>query len=332
MKFRTDFVTNSSDSSFLTFNIKNKQLFECLTGLGLKFENVEKGEFSGRMRIILPSGVSEIIDGGENWNLPYYDDYDSISAWLVAAILWEIEEEPREEDLYSDFSRELICLLNEADITHLDWNAVDTWSRSVVARDLEKKFGEMDEGIEDAVIEHVYGFESEVGPAIYTEIHNGHRLSASYSNIGIYDDKEPVDGSGLVFAVTGKLEHFDNREQIKEAIESIGGSLTDTVSNYTDYLVCNDINSDSSKMLKAKELGVSVLSEVAFIRRFCDISDFDGIKDEDEISDDAWEDFFWNSSGVLEFVMTNGTQPIVMEVWKNGKWTKAISDQKTEEN
>ena len=83
MKFRTDFVTNSSDSSFLTFNIKNKALFQCLTNLGIRFEDVEDGEFSDTMRIILPSGNSAEIDGGENWELPYVTECNSISTWLM---------------------------------------------------------------------------------------------------------------------------------------------------------------------------------------------------------------------------------------------------------
>lgn len=42
MKFRTDFVTNSSDTSYLAFNIKNEKLWDYLSSLGIKLENSEK--------------------------------------------------------------------------------------------------------------------------------------------------------------------------------------------------------------------------------------------------------------------------------------------------
>ena len=325
MKFRTDFVTNSSDSSFLTFNIKNKRLFDCLTGLGIKFENVNDGEFDDGMRIVLPSGESEVIEGSENWSLPYLSDYSSISAWLVSIILWEVEEvyPAKEEEEYSEFSKELIKLLNKADVIHLDWDAVDTWSRFSMAADLEEKFGQMDADITDAVIEHAYGFEGEVGPCIFTEVKNGTKKSVTYSN---NDEIETEDCDGLKFVVTGKLEQFENREEIVETIEGMGGSVIDSVSKNTDYVICNDISSSSSKMKKAATLGIPVLSEMAFIRRFCDPDDFDDIKDEDEIYDDAWDIVY--DGDVLGFVMKNGTQPVEMEVWKDGKWVKNTSSQK----
>lgn len=324
MKFRTDFVTNSSDSSFLTFNIKNKKLFEALTGLGIKFKGVNDGKFSDSMRIELPSGETAVIFGGDDGRgLPFFTEMSSISAWLVATILWEVGA--KEEEYYSDFARELIDLLNEADITHLDWEAVETWSREAVVTDFEKAFGVMDGDIEEAKIEHMIGFEGEVENCLYTEIKDGKRMTACYDNFEVIDIE---DCAGLNFAVTGKLKFFENREEIAEFIENAGGSVTETVSKDTDYLICNDIRSNSSKMKKAKELGIAVLPEEAFIRKFVDPEDIDDLTggklfavDDRDLGflfplDDLYE------RSVLDVVFDSGIKPIFMEVWKDGKWVR----------
>lgn len=328
MKFRTDFVTNSSDSSFLTFNVKNKKLFECLTRLGIKIEDVEEGELSDNMRIILPSGESNCIEVGENWNMPYITDCNSISAWIISLILGEVEDSipAKEEDEYSDFTKELIELLNKADITHLDWEAVESWSRDEMIADLDEALGAFDSEIEDATIEHTYGFEGEVGPCIYAEVHNGKRMLIDYSNT---EDAETMECDGLKFVVTGKLKYYENRDAIVEYIEDQGGTVSNSVSKNTDYLICNDIKASSSKMEKAKELGIPVLTELAFIRMFADVEEFmdeidedsdDRILEEEDLYDDAWD--VACDGGVLDFFVDNGLGPIVMEVWKDGKWCR----------
>ncbi len=63
--------------------------------------------------------------------------------------------------------------------------------------------------------------------------------------------------SGLAFVVTGKLDRFKNRDELKAYIEGQGGTVTDTVTNNTNYLVNNDILSNSAKNKKAKELGIT---------------------------------------------------------------------------
>lgn len=70
---------------------------------------------------------------------------------------------------------------------------------------------------------------------------------------------------GKTFVITGSLEHFDNRKQLQEKIEQLGGKVTGSVSKKTDYLINNDKESSSSKNKKAKELGIPVLSEEDFL-------------------------------------------------------------------
>ena len=70
---------------------------------------------------------------------------------------------------------------------------------------------------------------------------------------------------GKIFVVTGKLKTFKNRNEIKAAIEKEGGKVTDSVSSKTDYLINNDIESTSSKNLKAKKLNIPILTEEDFL-------------------------------------------------------------------
>lgn len=70
---------------------------------------------------------------------------------------------------------------------------------------------------------------------------------------------QPFDG--ITFVITGSLNHFSNRQECKEKIESLGGKVAGSVSTKTSYLVNNDVQSQSSKNKKAKSLGVPIISE-----------------------------------------------------------------------
>ena len=71
---------------------------------------------------------------------------------------------------------------------------------------------------------------------------------------------------GLTFVITGKLNHFKNRDAIKDKIESLGGKVTGSVSKNTNYLINNDKDSTSSKNKSAKTLGIPILNEEDFIK------------------------------------------------------------------
>ena len=71
---------------------------------------------------------------------------------------------------------------------------------------------------------------------------------------------------GKNFVITGSVHHFANRAEVKELIEKKGGKVTGSVTSKTDYLINNDVESTSSKNKKARELGVPILSEEAFLK------------------------------------------------------------------
>lgn len=74
--------------------------------------------------------------------------------------------------------------------------------------------------------------------------------------------------SGLSFVVTGSLNHYASRSDLKEEIERLGGKVTGSVTGKTECLINNDVTSASSKNKKAKELAVPILSEEDFIQKY----------------------------------------------------------------
>ena len=71
--------------------------------------------------------------------------------------------------------------------------------------------------------------------------------------------------AGKIFVITGSVEHFSNRNEVKAVIEQHGGTVTGSVSAKTDYLINNDAASGSSKNKKAKELGIPIITESEFL-------------------------------------------------------------------
>lgn len=80
----------------------------------------------------------------------------------------------------------------------------------------------------------------------------------------VRDTSSPV--AGKTFVITGSVSHFTNRDELKAFIETLGGKTTGSVSAKTDYLINNDVTSNSSKNKKARELGIPVISEEEFMK------------------------------------------------------------------
>lgn len=83
------------------------------------------------------------------------------------------------------------------------------------------------------------------------------------------ENTTPQNMDGLTFVITGSVEHFANRNELKSYIEKHGGKVTGSVSARTNYLINNDAMSASSKNKKAKQLGVEIVTEEVFLERWC---------------------------------------------------------------
>ena len=84
----------------------------------------------------------------------------------------------------------------------------------------------------------------------------------------VFEKDEKSDSSDIlkdkVFVITGSLNGYANRNEMKDLIEKLGGKVTGSVTGKTSYLINNDVTSSSSKNKKAKELGVPIISEDDF--------------------------------------------------------------------
>ena len=114
-----------------------------------------------------------------------------------------------------------------------------------------------------------------IGPEMNTAIHkwfnNNDNITIIEQLIKILTFVAPVKpGSakfaGVNFVITGKVLKYKNRSDLESTILHNGGTLQSAVSSNTNYLINNDINSNSSKNKKAKELNIAIITEDEFIK------------------------------------------------------------------
>ena len=81
-------------------------------------------------------------------------------------------------------------------------------------------------------------------------------------------EAEPISAdsaiAGKTFVITGSVNIWKNRNELKAYIESLGGKVSGSVSSKTDYLINNDSTSNSTKNKTAKSLNVPIITEEEF--------------------------------------------------------------------
>ena len=81
-------------------------------------------------------------------------------------------------------------------------------------------------------------------------------------------DESALTLSGMNFVITGSLEQFESRNDLKDLIEKKGGKVTASVTSKTTCLINNDVTSNSSKNKSAKDLDIPIISEQDFMERY----------------------------------------------------------------
>lgn len=116
------------------------------------------------------------------------------------------------------------------------------------------------DGISDKKISSIDSYWSKHSDMIY-------ELSKEFTfeSPNIVLDEIPNTLQGKTFVVTGSVNHYKNRDELKADIFSHGGTVVGSVSSKTSYLINNDINSTSSKNQKAKSLNIPIISEEEFL-------------------------------------------------------------------
>jgi len=123
------------------------------------------------------------------------------------------------------------------------------------------------------LIEEGFDFSSldGIGPVMNAEIHNfnySEAIKATQYLSFLEKETNPVSSqglSGLNFVVTGALKEFKNRDALVQKIAEMGGKVSSSVSKKTNYLICNDKDSTSSKAVSAHKNNIPIISEEEFI-------------------------------------------------------------------
>ena len=145
---------------------------------------------------------------------------------------------------------------------------------NTVSKELIKYFKTYDE-FRDAVNDDTYHFSTidGFGPEMDNELKYFDYSEADeiyhLLNIKIPEEKEEnLKLKDLTFVITGKLKKYKNRAELVDVISKAGGKVASSVSGKTNYLINNDITSNSSKNLTAKKLGVKIITEEDFEKIF----------------------------------------------------------------
>ena len=140
---------------------------------------------------------------------------------------------------------------------------------TVTAQHMARAFGTLDNLLEadEEALSDVPGVGEKTAPAVHAFLHRSQTkyVLAKYKKFGIVVTKEKTGGplAGKTFVFTGSMDGM-TRDEAKQRVQALGALTASTVGEKVDYLVAGE--DAGSKLTKAKELGITVLSPKEFDR------------------------------------------------------------------
>ncbi|MBQ6582404.1 MAG: NAD-dependent DNA ligase LigA [Mogibacterium sp.] len=150
-------------------------------------------------------------------------------------------------------------------LTALGIPGIGTATAGMVARYCRNDFARIRSLTEDELlgIEGIGSVLSKDYAGFFADPANSAMVDALLERL-VLDESFEETGSALegkVFVITGSLNHYASRKELKAEIEAEGGKVAGSVSGSTDYLITNTPNSGTAKNKAARELGVAVITE-----------------------------------------------------------------------